>query len=100
MNRMLSSRATMSRRSVPEVKSTLIKSRCGNDSPPRTPDDTSVIDNREESYGCTGRTESKEIERLAQPPNPQQQQTANSISIVRPATTAVLCFPGIVINVG
>jgi hypothetical protein len=45
----LSSRATMVLRSVPAVKSTLIKSRCGNDTPPGMPEGRSVIELRAES---------------------------------------------------
>jgi len=62
---------------VPEVKSTLIKSRCGSDIPPTIPDDKSVIELREGSYDCSGRSESKEIDRLTQPP--KQHHTAISV---------------------
>jgi hypothetical protein len=71
----------MFRRSVPAVKSTLIKSRCGSDTPPGMPDGRSVIELREESYGCSGRSESKEIDRVAQPL--KQHHIAISVSILR-----------------
>jgi len=70
-------------RSVPDVKSTLIKARCGSDTPPAIPDDKSVIELREESYDCSGRTESKEIDRLTQPP--KQHHTAISVATLSPA---------------
>jgi hypothetical protein len=70
-------------RSVPDVKSTLIKARCGSDTPPAIPDDKSVIELREESYDCSGRTESKAIDRLTQPP--KQHHTAISVATLSPA---------------
>ena len=70
-------------RSVTAVKSTLIKSRCGSDIPPAIPDDRSVIELREESCACSGRSESKEIDRLTHAP--KEHHTAMRVVTLSPA---------------